>query len=442
MKNLKNKNIVVFGLGVSGLSAIRLLSAIGANIFAINAGEVNKWYNEIKEFCPIENAFAENDLAHQKILEAADLLILSPGIPRDHKILNPIHQNKIPIWGEIELAYQVLIDHQINLPIIAITGTNGKTTTTTFLGEVLKKCGHHPFIGGNIGIPYCDMALEVFNKKCSYTHIVLELSSFQLESTIEFHPNIAMILNIFQNHGERYNNILDYAQAKFNIALKMNEADTMIIPSDFSLIKNWANTLKTKVIEFDSSNPKVDYDLTNYKLPGLHNVVNLKFITIVGELLHLDRSLVQKAINEFRGVHHRIEWVETQIGFQCFNDAKSTNWDATIIAVKAMEKIPGDLYLIIGGKKRGHGDSILPYLEQLNSRVKKFFLIGEMALELEKELAGKVDYINAGTIDDTVTFLINEKFSGILLLSPAFPSFDQFLNYAKRGEHFIKCVTR
>ena len=442
--NLKDKKVVVFGLGVSGVSAVKLLTKLGANVYAVNSGDKQIWAKSqnLLSIIDLDHCFSESDSLTESIMSSADLLILSPGIPRDHKILNPIHKNQTTIWGEIELGYKVIESLGELKPIIAITGTNGKTTTTTFMGEMIEAQGKKAFVGGNIGTPFCDMALEVLSGNNPYDYIVLELSSFQLESTIDFRPNIAMILNIFQNHGERYTSIEDYAAAKFNITLKMQHDDVLIYPTDYDLINQWAQKQNCKKIKFDTRKLDIQYDLKNYKLPGHHNLVNLNFVLKVCEILNFQSSLVQKCIDHFHGVHHRIEYVESQNSFKVFNDAKSTNWDATLTAIYAMEKQPKPLYLILGGKKRGHGDSILPHLEVIKEHVGRIYLIGEMALEIENEIKGKMEYKNLENLKNVINDVKGENFKGTLLFSPAFPSFDQFLNYAKRGETFVELIKK
>lgn len=442
MIDLKNKKVVVFGLGVSGISALKLLNKLEAITYAVNTGNVESWAKSpgVLDFCNRSNCFAENDLQTNDIFASADLIILSPGIPRDHKALSKANEKDVLIWGEIELGYKVIELFNGLKPIIAITGTNGKTTTTTFLGEILEGQGFKPFVGGNIGIPFCDMAYEVVCKTSNYDYIVLELSSFQLESTFDFHPNISLILNIFQNHGERYEKIEDYAYAKFNITKKMNNNDVLIYPTDYPIIESWAQTQTCKKIGFDTRNLKIDYNLTNFKLPGHHNRVNLNFLIKVSEVLKLDKAKFQKSIDQFNGVHHRIEFVPNQFGFLAYNDAKSTNWDATLTAIAAMENASLDLYLILGGKKRGHGDSILPYFKEIKERVKRIYLIGEMGPEIEAEIKNQIEIKRLDNLESTLLDVKSENFKGILLFSPAFPSFDQFSNYAERGMTFVNLV--
>ena len=413
MFDLKNKNIVVLGLGVSGKSALKLLHLLGLKATGRNTEEHDT----------------------EEVINNADLVILSPGIPRE-----AIKNNKVEIWGEIELAYRYLESVHALIPIIGITGTNGKTTTTTFLGEMLRAAGKKVFVGGNIGIPFCDMAIEVLEQKASYDYILLELSSFQLESIERFHLSIALILNLFQNHGERYKTLEDYGKAKFNITKNMTQADLLIYPLNFPLIADWAAREKSRLIKIDTEHLEINFDLSKFKLPGHHNLVNLSFVLAVARELKLNQASIQKSIEDFCGVHHRIEFVPCRKKFMAFNDAKSTNWDATITAVNAMEKKQRKLYLIIGGKKRGHGDSILPSLEALKKAVDRFYLIGEMAVEIALEITDKVEFKNLGNLEATVQDIKKEDFNGVVLFSPGFPSFDQYLNYEKRGEHFVKLI--
>jgi UDP-N-acetylmuramoylalanine--D-glutamate ligase len=447
--DLKNKKVLVFGMGVSGLSALRFLALLGAELRAVNSHHPDTWAKSpgVLDYISKDQCFSEEEAQSKNVFMKVDLVILSPGIPRDHFLLRPIHEKQKPIWGEHELAYRYLEETNQLKPIIGITGTNGKTTTTTFLGEMIKADQKKVFVGGNIGTPFCDYAIDVFQGAPAVDYILLELSSFQLESIDRFHVNIAIILNIFQNHGERYQRIEDYAQAKFFITNRFSDSDVLIYPKNFSIIESWASRQKGKKLTVDTNNPQFSRDISSFKLPGLHNKVNLAFILHIAPLLNLSDAAIDKTISEFPGVHHRVEFINPGNQFpkfKIFNDAKSTNWDATITAVSAMDEIGGNLFLIIGGKKRGQGDSILPYLEILTKKVHTFFLIGEMAGEIEQEIKGKVQYSRTDTLEKTIEYLsLNKsKEEAILLFSPAFPSFDQFKNYAERGNHFVKLVSR
>ncbi len=434
-------------MGVSGLSALRLTKALEADVIAINDGEVASWAHSsgVLKYLSLEFCFCENDAALPVILDSVDLVILSPGISREHKLLRPLLDRNVPIWGEIELAYRYLDAQNALSPIIGITGTNGKTTSTAFLGKMIEGDNKSVFVGGNIGVPFCDYAFNLLSNKTKLDFILLELSSFQLESIDQFHVNIAIILNLFQNHGERYTQIEDYALAKFNIVNKFTNNDILIYPEDFPLIKVWASEQIGIKIAINTKEPHIGFDTKEFKLPGAHNLVNLAFIVEAAQSIGLSNSSIEKCIKNFKGVHHRIEYVDGVKGlpkFMAYNDSKSTNWDATLTAVTAMKDFKLPIHLIIGGKKRGHGDSILPYLVLLKKHVSMFYLIGEMASEIEEEIKGSVKYKNTGSLEITIKIL-REQFSetsGVLLFSPGFPSFDQFQNYAKRGEHFIKLL--
>jgi UDP-N-acetylmuramoylalanine--D-glutamate ligase len=443
LKNSKNKKVAVFGLGVSGLSALRLLRTLQFDVIAINSGEVSSWAKTpgVLDFIPLENCYSENAPQLNELLSKIELVILSPGIPRDHELLQDVLKRDVPVWGEIELAYRFLEERGELSPIIGITGTNGKTTTTTFLGEMICTDQKKVFVWGNIGVPFCDYAFHILEKKTRVDFILLELSSFQLESIDHFHVDIAIILNLYQNHGERYTSIEDYGRSKFNITNRFTENDLLIYPENFSFVAQWAKNEKGIKKTVNTEAPVIEFDLTHFKLPGIHNKVNLNFILFVAESIGLSKETIQKSIDTFGGVHHRIEYIDGLVGLPnllAYNDAKSTNWDATLTAVKAMEEIKGNLYLIIGGKKRGHGDSILPYLDFLKDKVHTFYLIGEMAEEIEDEIKGVVSYKKTDNLENTISDLRMKKGgeSGVLLFSPGFPSFDQFRNYAHRGEHF------
>lgn len=435
-------------MGVSGISALRLLKSLEADCIAINGGEVSNWAKSpgVLDQVNIDQCYSEIDPSLPQILSQVDLVILSPGIAREHPMLQPLLDKNIPIIGEIELAYRYLEAKNSLSPIVGITGTNGKTTSTTFLGEMIKNDHKSVFVGGNIGVPFCDYAYDILNNKNPSDIILLELSSFQLESIERFHVNVAIILNLFQNHGERYTSIEEYGRSKFHITNRFTKNDTLIYPVDFDIIAAWASKEPGQKRIINTQNPSIKYSTKNFKLPGLHNLVNLAFIIEAAECLKLSSSSISKTIESFSGVHHRIEYVDSPVNlthFKVYNDAKSTNWDATLTAVAAMNDFNLPIHLIIGGKKRGHGDSILPSLEFLKKRVFKFYLIGEMADEIEAEIKDDVLYEKTKTLEETVKS-VRRLFgleSGILLFSPGFPSFDQFQNYAHRGEHFIKLVT-
>lgn len=396
-------------MGVSGLSALKLLHREGADITVVNRGEVKTW-NHLDEILKYTNKCIPQDIA-KETFDSSELIILSPGIPKNHNLLK---ETKAPIWSEIELGFRYA-----DAPIIAITGTNGKTTTVTLLGEILKSMGYSTFVGGNIGVPLCDF------KKADF--IVLEVSSFQMETIEKFKPNLAVILNVTQNHGERYEHFNDYLQAKLNIAKNISKENflyTNEVPYDGPGIK------------IDLDDIKMDWDLSKFKIPGTHNIKNLFVIYEILKKLNLDLKEAEKALPNLTGVPFRMEYIKSG-HHRVFNDAKSTNWDATITAVNSIND--ENIYLIIGGQKRGHGDSILPHLDEIKKKVSKVYLIGETTDDLAAEINDDDFALKCYELKDALIEAKKEN-KGALIFSPAFPSFDQFKNYMDRGESFSKLV--
>lgn len=435
---LLNKKVTVFGAGISGRSALKLLKREGAKVSLVNRGEPSDWYESLTsaEKIDFESCYNQEDPFISKIFRDSDLIILSPGIPKDHPVLELANQKKVLIWSEIELGYQFA-----KAPIIAITGTNGKTTTVTMLGEMIKNCGKSVFIGGNIGIPFC----ECFLSEKNYDYILLELSSFQLESIVDFRPFIACILNIYSNHGERYESIDGYVRAKQTISKNMTKEDWVLYPEEFLELKKWGENSPCKKVSF-TSEVKTElekiFDLSEFHLPGNHNLSNLNVCYQIIKILGLEKSGVQKTISEFMGVSHRIEYlpVSGRKTLTFYNDAKSTNWDATLNAVNAVKEEQKKLLLILGGQKRGRGDSILPYRDLLKTNVNKIFLIGETTENIEEEIKGFISHESCLTIENALSEINKMNGDFTVLFSPAFPSFDQFKDYADRGNSFKKLV--
>ncbi|MEI8346150.1 MAG: UDP-N-acetylmuramoyl-L-alanine--D-glutamate ligase [Pseudomonadota bacterium] len=432
---MKKKRVTVYGMGKSGLSALQFLLEHEADVWAVSKGAPATWpdYQKISAWIGPDKCL-EEDFASNLMAES-ELIVLSPGIPRQHPILQRAHRRGIPLWSEIELASRF-----INIPILAVTGSNGKTTTVTLLSEMLTETGHDVFVGGNIGTPLCDFVLKP--QKVDY--ILLELSSFQLESIEEFHPHLAIILNVFSNHGERYNTVNEYTAAKFNITKNMGENDHLIYRQDPQL-NFWTQDLKcqkypinTTQVEAMRAEMENFFKLEKFKLPGTHNLTNLYFSFLVFKILKLKMIGIQKVVDSFNGVSYRMQKISGDYPFIPFNDAKSTNWDATMTAIRSLqiEKKGRPLFVIIGGQPRGRGDSLGPHLAELASLVDKVLLIGETTEELAGLLVGKIPYQRCYTLADALKHVYSLDFNGALLFSPGLPSFDQYENYQKRGESF------
>ena len=245
MIELKGKRLLIFGIGRSGMSALRLSHREGASLSVVSAGNPRDWKNleSVLKFVSEDSCF-DQDSVSGDIFKSADYIILSPGISRSHPLLEKVLTYHIPVISEIELAFRSL--DNLKSPIVAITGTNGKTTTTTMIGEMVKSSGKTVFLGGNIGIPFCDYILS--NKRVDY--IVLELSSFQLESISVFKADISLMLNLYPNHGERYGSVDSYFDAKCNILRNMTSSDLLIYPMDQPIVSDWASKQNIRKITF------------------------------------------------------------------------------------------------------------------------------------------------------------------------------------------------
>ena len=440
--SLHQRRVVVLGLGVSGLGAVKLILEKNAQIKVINKGPVNTWpaWETIGQMlAPGQCISQEQQEAVKQALLWAELIILSPGIARELPLLAVAHQAHIPVWSEIELAWR--FNHR---PItIAITGTNGKTTTTTLFSQILEASNFQVFTGGNIGLPFCHSALANAPK---YDFNLLELSSFQLESIEQFSPHLAMILNITPSHGERYQRFEDYQRAKMQITRNMSAANFLLAP-DYLQDVSWptplhAQTTWVNLEDVDSYRRILGqhFDLQQFSLLGNHNLLNLYFIFLAMEKLQLPLGAVNGVLANFRGVHHRLELVAQQNQLAFFNDAKSTNFHASLAALTSLVGHYPQIYWIMGGQKRGGGDDITPYLPQVAKLVTKIFLIGETTDELAAAIGATIAHQACYTLPAALAAAQSQLGQGAVVFSPAFPSFDQFRDYNHRGEVFIELV--
>lgn len=427
----KINKVAIFGMGKSGQAAVALAKKLRQDLYAVNRGKPEDWYyaehlDKLVEICA---CYSEEDFAQH--FHKMDEIVISPGIPTTHPALKKAVEKGVPILSEIEYAYRQCND----IPVIAITGSNGKTTTTTMIAEALKKAGKKVFCGGNIGIPYCDLALS--GEKPDYA--VIEVSSFQLETIHEFHPIIGLILNVVPNHSERYDSVHDYAKAKFNLLKNMTAADLLILGKENPYLDDIYNHPVPKTYFTKGDLPKeFKFDFSLAKVKGEHNEAN--FYAAWRVLLKLGipdlQNLFQEFINEFPGVAHRLEYVLTRDGLNIFNDAKSTNLTATETAIKAFKSDPSPLHLILGGKLRNESDRMLPGLLPYKDEIDTIFTIGDVTERLYDELKNDFHVVKAGDVKTVFDLAKKGQLRGNLVLSPAFPSFDQFKNYVDRGEKF------
>ena len=381
-----------------------------------------------------------------------DLIVLSPGVPFDLPMLIEARQRGVAVIGEIELA-----SYFLRGPVIGITGSNGKTTTTALTGHILNALGVPCQVGGNIGTAVTSM---IENSRDGQWN-VLELSSFQLESITQFHADIAVCLNLTPDHLDRHGTLENYGAAKARLFETQQANGSAILNLDDAFCRNFAGRTRGKVYWFSSSKrvprgvwiegEQIFWDdqpflrRSQIKLRGFHNLENVMAACLVSVLAGADPQTIGAAVESFPGVEHRIEFVRSLDGVEYFNDSKATNVDA---ALKAVEAFGGKLWIILGGKDKG--GSYAPLAAALRNKAKGALLIGaeppyaySAAPLLRKALSGVVPTIDCGTMASAVQYAREHAASGdTVLLSPACASFDQFQNYEERGNVFKGLVSR
>jgi UDP-N-acetylmuramoylalanine--D-glutamate ligase len=445
---LKGKKVLVVGLGKSGLAAALFLRARGAQVTVSDMRSASALAKEIPAL--LEHGIMVESGGHGLLtFRRQDLIVVSPGVPMDTPELVQVRAFGLPVIGELELASQFLKGN-----ILAITGSNGKTTTTALTGEILLASGIDAQIGGNIGVP----VVELIDKSSDTGWSVLEVSSFQLESTQLFHPNIAVILNITPDHLDRHGTFENYALAKERIFTSQTAADELVLNADNPRTAAAAARANSRVYWFSttgtvsrgawvengqlffraSEDEPVETVLPIGAIPlkGTHNVENVLAAVCAARLAGAAADSVARAIQGFHAVEHRLEYVATDNGVEYYNDSKATNVDA---AAKAIAAFPGCIHLILGGKDKNSNYADLSDL--LRKRVKSVYTIGSAAPKIESQIRGLVAIASCETLDRAVAAARKAAHPGdVVLLSPACSSFDQFENYEDRGRAFKRLV--
>jgi UDP-N-acetylmuramoylalanine--D-glutamate ligase len=382
----------------------------------------------------------------EKTFLAQDLIIPSPGVPADDPFLRLAKSKGITIWSEIELAYRFLEGK-----LIGITGSNGKTTTTTLVHHILKAGAMQAYLAGNVGTPL----ISEVEKMDAGSVAVAELSSFQLELIEKFRPNIGALLNLTPDHLDRHKTMEAYAAAKARIFENQTELDAAILNADDAAAAKYAPK-KPQVFWFSRQkrvaqgaclrgeeivvvhDGKEDAVMKTAEIPlaGAHNLENVLAAVIIARLAGVDSATIAKAVKSFAGVEHRLEFVADVRGVRYYNDSKATNVDATL---KALDSFPGRILVILGGKDKGSDYTVLQ--KPLRERAILALLIGAAADKIEKQIAGSVAIERAGTLERAVEAASMAARSGdVVLLAPACASFDQFENYEQRGRVFKQLV--
>ena len=446
MINFKDKKIVVIGMGRSGISVARLLNNLGGHVFLSDSKNASELKSEIRDL-KNENIEFETGRHTEKILRNTDLIILSPGVPSDTDLLKVASGKNIPVLSEVEIAYQLL-----KSPIIAVTGTNGKTTTTTLIGEILKSSGYKTEVAGNIGNPLSNLV----NKTDKDNLIVAEISSFQLENIDKFKPWISLILNITPDHLNRHKDLEGYIEAKKKIFINQEKEDFLILNADDPVVSRMAEEAKCKVLFFSRKKelkegifvkgneiisilnglPSFKCPVASLKIPGPHNLENALASIAVALLCKVDFDVLIKVISEFTGVEHRLELVDEVKGVRFINDSKATNVDS---ALKALESFNKPIILIAGGRDKGSPYSPLGSL--VKEKVKALVLLGEARDKIKSELGSYTKVYMVRDLKEAVKTSFSSAEEGdIVLLSPACSSYDMFDNYEERGKEFKRLV--
>jgi UDP-N-acetylmuramoylalanine--D-glutamate ligase len=445
---LKNKRVLVVGLGKSGKSAALFLRDRGARVTVSDVRSAEALAGEIPALLDA-GVMVETGGHGLLTFRRQDLIVVSPGVPFDTPELKQVRAFGLPIIGELELASRFLQGQ-----IVAITGSNGKTTTTALLGKIFADTGGPTLVGGNIGTPVIDLIAQSTPQTIS----VLEVSSFQLETVVEFRPHIAVVLNITQDHLDRHGTFENYTAMKARITGQQTPEDFFVLNAEDKPTQMLAARTKAQVFWFsgrraikqgafahgesvvflprEGAKPEPVMPLSDIPLKGAHNVENVLAAVCAARLGGVSAKSIRASVAGFKAVEHRLEFVATVRGVTFFNDSKATNVDAT---KKALEAFAGGVHLILGGKDKNSNYTELADL--IRARVKTVYTIGSAAEKIERHLAGVVKIVSAGTLDAAVRQAAQLAVAGdIVLLAPACSSFDQFTSYEHRGRVFKELV--
>lgn len=444
-----SQKVLVAGSGISGIAAAKLLLDMGGEVVLYDGNEKLREEDLRKKFD--ENAkvsFVLGELTRTDLL-GVELSIISPGISLEAPFVSVIDQAGIPIWSEIQLAY-----HCAKGRLAAITGTNGKTTTTALTGEIMKACYDSVFVVGNIGDPYTAHALETTEKSVT----VAEVSSFQLETIMDFRPNVSAILNITPDHLDRHKTMERYIEIKEGITKNQKENDVCVLNYDDPVLREFGETLKCKVVCFSSREKLkkglfLDGDqivcrdgetvteivnIHELKLLGRHNHENVMAAVAIAMNMDVPMDTIRRVVKRFEAVEHRIEFVTERFGVKYYNDSKGTNPDAAMQAIKAM---PGPTLLIAGGyDKHSEYDE---WIESFGGKVRYLVLIGQTRDKIAEcaKRHGFTDIMYAEDLKEAVQVCASYANAGDnVLLSPACASWGMFKNYEERGRMFKEYV--
>ena len=442
---LSGKNIVIVGVARTGIATTRFVLERGARVTVSEAKPAAQLPAEALELAQ-QGVLFETGGHQPKTLLSADLIVVSPGVPLDIAPLREAENSGIEIISEIELAYRFL-----QTPLIAVTGTNGKTTTTSLLGELFRHSGKKVFVGGNIGTPL----IAYVSGAQDSDFVIAEISSFQLEGIKLFRPFISVLLNITEDHLDRYRSFAEYSAAKGRIFLNQTENDIAILNYDDPQVRALDQAIRAQKVFFSTRRPLSEgifYNGTLHLrlrgedthiaidgalLAGIHNIESMMAAAAVGFMCGLPLQSMQQSLVRFSGLKHRMELVDEIRGVSFYNDSKATNVGAV---VKSLESLPAPLVLIAGGKDKG--GSYAPLQSLLREKVKLLVLLGEARDRMRAELWHDVETVMTGSLDEAVHTAFSRSEAGdTVLFSPACSSFDMFTSYEHRGACFKELVS-
>src|SRR5579864_2206886 len=445
LMDLNGKRVLVVGLGKSGVASALFLKAHGAQVTVSDAKSGDELHNEIPVL--LDHGITVESGGHgDRTFRGQDLIVVSPGVPVDAPPLVQARALGEAVIGEIELAAQFLPG-----PIVAITGSNGKTTTTTLIGEIMTAAGLPALVGGNIGTP----AISLAERAKAETVIVLEISSFQLETIQTFRPKVAVVLNVTPDHLDRHRTFDVYVNAKARIFENQQGTDFAVLNADDPTCATLGSRTRAQVFWFsrqkevqrgawvrdgnimfrDAKGQREIMQVSEIPLKGAHNLENVLAAVCAGVLMGCAPDKIRQAVRDFKAVEHRLEFVASIRGVDYYNDSKATNVDATI---KALESFPANIHLILGGKDKGSNYTVLNDL--IRQRVKRIYTIGAAAAKIESQVKG-AEIVHAETLENAIRKAHATAQPGdVVLLAPACASFDQFKNYEHRGQVFKELV--
>jgi UDP-N-acetylmuramoylalanine--D-glutamate ligase len=455
----KNEHVVIVGLGKSGLSAAKFCLQQGARVTVSDAARLDKLDPQRCRELERIGVFLESGGHSRELFETADLILVSPGVPLNTKMLIEARLRNIPVVGEMSLAA-----HYLRTPMLAVTGTNGKTTVTSLLGEIFAACGKKVFVGGNIGTPLTDYLAGPQEMDA----VILEISSFQLDTAINLKPRVAVLLNITEDHLDRYESLQDYALSKFSIFKNQNKTDISIINADddesrrylentTSLRHGWEvrsvlfygksgtfkkgavlRVKKVKLVLDGTSQKEEIFNLAGTRLSESPNLENSAAAILASAVMGCDTEGIRKGLANFNPLAHRFELVAAIGGVAYVDDSKATN----VGAVKsALDSVQGNIVLIAGGRDKGGDYS--PMAKGIAQKVKALLLIGEAKERMAAAFHGLTKIEMVDSLEDAVFMARDMAVSGdTVLLSPACASFDMFESYAARGHCFADSVRK